>query len=140
MAWEGVSRFIALHGYVQYAARMQAIYFGPVYSAAMTADSPLRTMRKAAGLSVRELARQIGQQATNVSYWERTGKAPRSDLLMDMARVLGVSVEEVLGLKAPRKAASPAGRLGRTFEAVAKLPRRKQLKILEVVDALVNSA
>ena len=33
-----------------------------------------------------------------------------------------------------------ADRLCRTFEAVAKLPRRKQLKILEVVDALVNSA
>lgn len=59
---------------------------------------------------------------------------------MDMARVLGVSVEEVLGLKAPRQAAGPARRLGRTFEAVPKLPRRKQLKILEVVDALVNSA
>lgn len=48
---------------------------------------------------------------------------------MDMARVLGVTVEEVLGLKAPRKVASPAGRPGRTFEAVAKLPRRKQQKI-----------
>ena len=33
-----------------------------------------------------------------------------------------------------------AGRLDRSFEAVAKLPRRKQMKILEVVDALVNSA
>ena len=72
---------------------------------------------------MRELARQIGQQATNVSYWERTGKPPRSEVLMDMARVLGVSVEEVLGLKAPRKAASPAGHLCPTFEAVANLPR-----------------
>ena len=100
--------------------------------------SRLRKLRLAAGLSVRELARQVGQQPTNVSYWERTGKIPRSEVLMDMARVLGVSVEELLGETPPRKnSGSPAGKLGRAFEAVSKLPRRQQQKIIEVVEALV---
>jgi transcriptional regulator with XRE-family HTH domain len=95
-------------------------------------------MRKAAGLSVRELARQIGQQATNVSYWERTGKPPRSEVLMDMARVLGVSVEEVLGQSAKRRAtAVPGGKLGEVFQEVARLPRGKQQRIISVVAALV---
>lgn len=99
--------------------------------------SHLRKLRIAAGLSVRELARQIGQQPTNISYWERTGKAPRSEVLIDMAKVLGVPVEQLLGEEPSRKGQNPAGKLGRTFEAVAKLPRSKQSKILEVVDALV---
>lgn len=100
--------------------------------------SHLRKLRIAAGLSVRELARQIGQQPTNISFWERTGKTPRSEVLVDMAKVLGVSIEQLLGEKSTRKGqANPAGKLGRTFEAVSKLPRSQQTKILEVVDALV---
>lgn len=87
---------------------------------------------------MRELARQIGQQPTNVSFWERTGKTPRSEVLMDMAKVLGVTVEELLGENPSRKSpGNPAGKLGRTFEAVSKLPRRQQQKILDVVEALV---
>ena len=58
--------------------------------------SDLRVMRKAAGLSVRELARQIGESHTNVSYWERSGQLPRSDKLAAIAKALGVTVEEFL--------------------------------------------
>lgn len=102
------------------------------------ATSHLRKLRLASGLSVRELARQIGQQPTNISFWERTGKTPRSEVLVDMARVLGVSVEELLGEAPARKSgANAAGKLGRTFEAVSKLPRRQQQKIIDVVEALV---
>lgn len=99
--------------------------------------SHLRKLRLASGLSVRELGRQIGQQPTNISFWERTGKTPRSEVLVDMARVLGVSVEELLGKAPARKTSNPAGKLGQAFEAVSKLPRRQQQKIIEVVEALV---
>ena len=100
--------------------------------------SHLRKLRIAAGLSVRELARQIDQQPSNVSYWETTGKTPRSEVLVDMAKALGVSVEELLGEVPARKGQSnSAGKLGRAFESVSKLPRRQQQKILDVVEALV---
>jgi transcriptional regulator with XRE-family HTH domain len=100
--------------------------------------SHLRKLRLAAGLSVRELARQIGQQPSNVSFWETTGKTPRSEVLVDMAKVLGVSVEQLLGETPARKGQSNSvGKLGRAFEAVSKLPRRQQQKIIEVVEALV---
>lgn len=103
--------------------------------------SHLRKLRLAAGLSVRELGRQIGQQPTNISFWERTGKTPRSEVLVDMAKVLGVSVEQLLGETPARKSpGNQPGKLGRTFEAVAKLPRRQQQKIIEVVEALVAQA
>jgi hypothetical protein len=60
-------------------------------------SEPLLYLREAAGLSVRELARQIGESNTNVSYWESSGQIPRSDVLAPLAKVLGVSVEELLG-------------------------------------------
>lgn len=80
---------------MQHTARMQALSLKWVYSQPMSEEiSHLRKLRLAAGISLRELARQISQQPTNVSYWERTGKTPRSEVLVDMAKALGVPVEE----------------------------------------------
>ena len=91
-------------------------------------------------MSMRELARQVDQHPSNVSFWERTGKLPKSDVLIVMARALGVTVDEILGEPAPRRGASPAGRARETFDRVSTLPRSKQKKILDVVDALVVQA
>jgi transcriptional regulator with XRE-family HTH domain len=116
---------------------MQELFSPPFYPAFMAVKSNLRQLREAAGLSVRELARQIGESATNVSYWERSGQLPRSNVLTPMAKALGVSVEVLLGEPAPRRVVKPGGKAGVVFEAVAKLPRRQQQKILDVVEALV---
>lgn len=99
--------------------------------------SDLRRMRETAGLSVRELARQIEESHTNVSYWERSGQLPRSDKLAAIAKALGVTVEELLGEPKPRRVATPGGKARQVFEAVSRLPRRQQQKIVEVVEALV---
>ena len=103
----------------------------------MATKSNLRRLRETAGLSVRELAKQIGESHTNVSYWERSGQIPRSDVLAPMAKVLGVTVHDLLGEPKPGRALTPGGKLGQVFDQVAKLPRRQQDKIIEVVQALV---
>jgi len=103
----------------------------------MAAKSNLRRLREAAGFSVRELARQVGESPTNVSYWERSGQIPRSDVLAAMAKTLGVTVEQLLGEGQPRRSAGPGGKVRQAFEAVSKLPRRQQAHVLKVVHALV---
>ena len=116
---------------------MQGIFRVRGYSHAMAETiSHLRGLREASGLSVRELARQIDQQPSNVSFWETSGKLPRSEVLLPMASALGVSVEELLGAR-PKRNGSPGGRLGKAVERITKLPRRQQGKILDVVDALL---
>jgi transcriptional regulator with XRE-family HTH domain len=100
--------------------------------------SRLKAFREAAGLSQRELARQIGQDQSNIRYWEQSGNPPRSDVLVPMANALGVTVEELLGQPKPRRVVAPGGRLNQAFQRVAKLPRRQQQKIAEVVEALVS--
>jgi len=127
---------------VQLTAHMQAHFrFGP-YTAAMSkaAGSLLRSLREASGLSLRELARQIGEQPTNLSYWERTGNLPRADLIIPIAQALGVSPEEILGEAKPKRAAAPGGKVRTVFEQVQKLPRRQQDKIVEVVEALLKAS
>jgi transcriptional regulator with XRE-family HTH domain len=99
--------------------------------------SRLRGLREAAGLSVRELARQIGEQHTNVLYWESSGKPPRSDVLAPMAQALGVTIEDILGLPKPRRVLAPGGKVRQLFEEVSRLPRRQQDKIVSLLEPFV---
>jgi transcriptional regulator with XRE-family HTH domain len=116
---------------------MQALFSLSPYGDGMAEKSRLRELREKAGLSGRELARQIGESSTNVSYWERSGQIPRSDVLARMAKALGVTVEVLLGEATLRRTVKPGGKVGAVFEAVSKLPRRQQQKIVEVVEAMV---
>lgn len=102
--------------------------------------STLRLLREAAGLSQRELARQIDERQSNVSFWERTGALPRSDKLAPIASALGVTVEELLGAEKARRSAGPGGKVRHIFEQVQKLPRRQQERIVEVVEALLKAS
>ena len=103
----------------------------------MATKSNLRQLREAAGLSVRELARQIGEAPTNVSYWERSGQIPRSDVLLPIAKALGVTVHDLLGGPKPERVVAPGGKLGQVFEQVAKLPRRQQQKVIEMAEGFL---
>ncbi len=87
---------------------------------------------------MRELARQIGEEHSNVRYWETSGNLPRSNVLVPMAKALGVTVEELLGQDKPRRVVTPGGKARQLFEAVSRLPRRQQQKIVDVVEALVE--
>jgi transcriptional regulator with XRE-family HTH domain len=124
--------------YGQYTVHMQELFLTGDYVASMATSSRLRQLREAAGLSVRELARQIGESHTNVSYWERSGQIPRSDVLTAMAKALGVTVEELLGESRPKRVVSPGGRSRQLFEAVSKMPRRQQEKILDILEPFVH--
>lgn len=117
---------------------MQQLFSSISYAVAMTAKTGhLRSLRENAGLTLRELARQISVHPSNVSYWETSGQPPRSDVLVPMAKALGVTVEEILGESKPKRITAPGGKARQVFESVTQLPRRQQQKIVEVVEALV---
>ena len=99
--------------------------------------SALKRLREAAGISQRELARLIGQEQSSVSFWERTGKPPRSDLLVPIAEALGVSIEELLGLPRPKNTGKPGGRLGKVVDEISRMPRRQRDRVIRVVETLL---
>jgi transcriptional regulator with XRE-family HTH domain len=121
---------------------MQASFPTMPYDAAIMKNPAhgdrLKTLRKAAHLSQRELATLIGEIHTNVAYWETSGNLPRSDVLLPMAEALGVSVEELLGAAKPKAGATPAGKARQLFAAVSKLPRRQQEKIFDLLQPFVR--
>jgi len=99
--------------------------------------SPLKALRLTAGISQRELARRIGEQNSNIAYWEKTGKTPRADLLAPIAEALGCTIEDILGRPSKRKAPT-GGKMRQLFEAASELPRRQQDKIISVLEPFVN--
>ena len=121
---------------------MQAFSTNKVYFTSMTTSLDnkidLATLRESIGLTARELARQLGVHHTTVLKWEELGRVAKSEYLAPVSEILGVSIEEFFGLLKKRTSA-PAGRSRQTFENVSKLPRSRQKKILDVVDALIKA-
>jgi len=99
----------------------------------------LTELRLQANLSQKDLAERIGVPVANIGFWERTNTPPSSKALPRLAEELGTTVEELLTGKNGKKRhrGGPPGRLRETFDHVAKLPRKQQQKILDVVDALL---
>ena len=97
----------------------------------------LKGYREAAGLTQRELASKINVTHSNINYWENSNKLPKSNFLIAIAKALNVSVDELLGEPTPKKNKRPGGKLGEVFSTASKLPRRKQQKIADVIEALI---
>lgn len=99
----------------------------------------LAALRKQAGLSQAALAEAVGIPQRTISFYEREAEAIPSTLVPTLAKVLGVSMEELLGINngAQRAKRGPKSQLERQLEAVATLPRQQQQKILDVVEAMI---
>jgi transcriptional regulator with XRE-family HTH domain len=99
----------------------------------------LAALRRATGLTQAELAEHVGEVQPNIAYWEQSDKPPRSDVLPKLAKVLGVSVEDLLSADVlPEPKHGPVGRMQKLFAEVSRLPRRQQDKVVEFVEAFVS--
>ncbi len=56
----------------------------------------LKELRKAKGLSQKELAEKLGTAQSTISMWERGKNYPRAKEIANISKALGVSSQEVL--------------------------------------------
>jgi transcriptional regulator with XRE-family HTH domain len=98
----------------------------------------LAELRENAGLTARELARQLNIHHSTVLQWEQNGKVAKTEYLLPVSQILGVSVEELLGQPKSRKNNAPGGRLGQVFSEVSTLPRRQQQKVIEMAEGFLS--
>ena len=109
-----------------------------LYFNSMTAQKiDLDSMINRAGISHRELARLLDVSHTNINSWVKSGWITKSEFIVPMSEILGVSVDELLGLEKPRKATAPGGKLGQAFRKVAELPQKQQQRIVSTVEDLL---
>lgn len=64
----------------------------------------LAELRRAHNLSQEELAEKLGVSRQAVSKWERAESSPDTDNLIALAKLYGVSLDELLGLRLPGRA------------------------------------
>lgn len=100
----------------------------------------LAALRQRRGLTQGELGRTVGVSQRVVAYYETESTQPPGALLVDLARVLKVSADELLGLK-PLSEKTPlrTARLRRRLQKVEQLPPADQRTVLKLVDALAEA-
>jgi len=100
----------------------------------------LRELLQQRGMTQTELGDAVGVSKRVITYYESDDAQPPGALLVDLAKALKASADELLGLKPVKHRASPKkARLLKRLEKVDELPPADQRAVLSFVDALVTT-
>lgn len=100
----------------------------------------LHAAREALGLSQAQVADKLGISQNAYACWERRPVALRPDQIGQVAGILHVSVDSLFGDDASgSRKNGPTGKARRVFEEVSKLPRKRQLRILNTVEDMLTA-
>ncbi len=92
--------------------------------------------RKANGYSQEELAEKIGVSRQAISKWERSESSPDTDNLIALAKLYGITIDELInGTDEPKKAAAPEPE-----KAEASDPEKAAMPEPEIADAPEEAA
>lgn len=101
----------------------------------------LAALRKVRGMSQLDLADVLGVKQPTVSYYESQDGTPQADVLTKLAKILGVTVDELLGTPGHRRALptdDPAAqRMWKKFQQLMELPEPDQKAVLHMLGGLV---
>jgi transcriptional regulator with XRE-family HTH domain len=100
----------------------------------------LSELRQARGLSQEELAAAVDVSRRVIAYYEAQSAQPPGALLVDLARALKVSTDELLGVKPISDKLSPkTARLLKRLQRIEELPPADQRAVLKLVDAMIDT-
>jgi transcriptional regulator with XRE-family HTH domain len=110
----------------------------PTQSKRSSFGTRLFALRGTAGLTQQEVAQKLGISQPSYALWERKDVSLKPEQLARLAKIVGTRVEELIE-ESPSliRRSGPVGRTQSVFETVSQLPRHRQQKIIEVVEALV---
>jgi transcriptional regulator with XRE-family HTH domain len=100
----------------------------------------LANLRKQAGYTQVELANELGVTQRMISYYEGHCEYPPSNLLPVMPQVLGVSADELLGIKPLKKNRQPDTRLLWRMQQIEKLDPATKRQVMQVIDTYLEAA
>ncbi len=105
-----------------------------------TFGQSLKKLRQTAGLTQNQLAQELGVSRRVIDYYEREGQEPAAYLLADLAKVLNVTVNELLGIK-PLKHETPklGSRLERRLKQIEKMSPKAKKQILQLLDTFIEA-
>ena len=96
-------------------------------------------LRKQHGYTQKELAEKMGIAWSLISDYERGKLRLNDNVLRLLSTALGVSTDEILGLKPPDRApAKPSLRIVRRVSKIESLPSSKQKALLQIIDGFLK--
>ena len=100
----------------------------------------LQNIRKARGLTQVQLAEAARTTQRAISYYETEAGFPPAPAVIDLAKALDVTTDELLGVKPPKVEriddGSEARRMWKRFQMVAVLPERDQTAVIRLINSL----
>jgi len=101
----------------------------------------LAQLRKAAGYTQQQLADEIGASRRQIAYYEGESEHPPASLLINLARALNVTTDELLGLHPGRgKTAKPlavSARLERRLKLIERMSPKPKQQLLGLIDTFI---
>lgn len=99
----------------------------------------LAAVRKARGLSQRDLAQRVGISYRMIAYYEAQTTRPPAAKLTVLANALKISTDELLG-HVPMTVREPVnGRLWKRLQVVEQLPAQAQKQVVELIELLAKN-
>lgn len=99
----------------------------------------LAELRKERGFTQLELAEQAGLSRRMLAYYEGQSEHPPTTHLPNIARALGVTTDELLGLVTVRaRARQKDSRLQRRMQEIEKLDAQDRRHVLQLLDAFIE--
>jgi transcriptional regulator with XRE-family HTH domain len=100
----------------------------------------LAALRQERGWTQADLAQRMGVSVKSVTYYEREVDNPTSRTLSKLAAVFGVEPAVLFGGDKRAAKPGPPSEWDKRVAAIKQLPRGKQQKIAEVVEALLKAS
>jgi transcriptional regulator with XRE-family HTH domain len=101
----------------------------------------LAAIRQAQGMTQTELGKLADTSQRMIAYYELESAQPPGALLVDLARALKVSTDELFGLAPLTAKTSPkTARLLKRLQRIEELPPADQRAVLKLVDARRRTA
>jgi transcriptional regulator with XRE-family HTH domain len=99
----------------------------------------LAEIRQGRGMTQAELGESVGASKRVIAYYEQDDAQPPGAMLVDLARALRVTSDQLLGLKPPKEKTSPrTARLLKRLQKIGQLPPTDLRVVLKMVDGLLE--
>ena len=102
----------------------------------------LARLRQERAISQRDFCKKLGISQPMMSHYERGERRIPSDLLAEIAKILSVSADELLGLKRSSKnveMSKEMKRMWKKFQQVAGLPEHDQRAVIRLINSVAKA-
>ena len=95
-------------------------------------------LRKTAGYTQVELAKELSVTQRMISYYEGQSDYPPASLLPKLTKLLNVSADELLGIQPIKKTRKPDTRIQRRMQQIEKMGNTERRQVMQLLDAFIE--